>query len=56
MKARQRGQAMAEFLLVAGAMALALFYPYLQGESVATLLLRSLMRVLRARSMLISVL
>jgi hypothetical protein len=56
MSARQQGQAMVEFMVVAGAMALALFYPYLQGESVATLLLRSLMRVLRARSMLISVL
>lgn len=53
---RQRGQAMVEFLVVSGAMALALFYPYLQGESVATLLLRSLMRVLRVRTMLISVL
>jgi hypothetical protein len=56
MSARQRGQAMVEFLLVAASMALALFYPYLHGESVATLLLRSLMRVLRARSLLISVL
>lgn len=56
MSIRQRGQAMVEFLVVSGAMALALFYPYLHGESVATLLLRSLMRVLRARSLLISVL
>ncbi len=56
MSSRQGGQAMAEFLLVAGAMALALFYPYLHGESVATLLLRTLMRVMRARSLLISVL
>lgn len=53
---RQRGQAMAEFLVVAAAIALALFYPYLGGESVATFLLRALMRVLRARSFLISVL
>lgn len=56
MSARQCGQAMVEFLVVAGAMALALFYPYLHGESVATLLLRALMQVLRARSLLISVL
>lgn len=53
---RQAGQAMAEFLLVAGALALALFYPYLQGESVATWLLRALMRCLRARSFLLSIL
>jgi hypothetical protein len=53
---RQRGQAMAEFLVVAAALALALFYPYLHGESVGSLLVRTLMRALRVRSFLISVL
>lgn len=55
-RASQFGQAMAEFLIVAGALAVALFYPYLQGESVATLLLRALMRCLRVRSFLLSIL
>lgn len=50
------GQAMTEFLVIAAALALALLYPYLQGESVATMLLRALMRVLRARSFLVSIL
>lgn len=49
------GQAMAEFLVVTSALAVALFYPYLNGESVATLLLRALMRCLRARSFLLSI-
>lgn len=52
----QRGQAMAEFLVVSSALSLALFYPYLNGESVATLLLRALMRLSRARSFLVSIL
>ena len=52
---RNRGQALTEFLVVTAAMAVALFYPYLQGESVVTLLLRALMRALRARSFLISI-
>lgn len=56
MKARQHGQAMAEFLIVATALVLALFNPYVDGESVATHLLRTLMRVARARSFLVSIL
>ena len=52
---RPFGQAMTEFLVVAVTMSLALFYPYLHGESVVTYLLRALMRVSRARSFLISV-
>lgn len=52
---RFHGQAITEFLVVAVALAVALFYPYLQGESVVTLLLRALMRALRARSFLISI-
>lgn len=45
---------MTEFLVVTASLAAALFYPYVNGESVATLLLRVLMRVMRARSFLIS--
>lgn len=50
------GQSSAEFLAIACALALALFVPYLHGESVATLLLRALMQSLRARSFLLSIL
>jgi hypothetical protein len=53
---RHAGQAMAEFLLVSSALALALFFPYLDGRSVASLLVRALMECLRARSYLISIL
>lgn len=53
---RERGQATTEFLLVGSALALALFYPYLHGESVVTLLVQAAMRVLRARTFLVSVL
>lgn len=56
MTRRQRGQGSSEFLLVCGALALALFYPYVNGESVTTLLLRTLMNVARARSFLVSIL
>lgn len=52
---RSKGQAMAEMLVVSAALATALFLPYAGGESVATLLLRTLMRVLRARSFIVSV-
>jgi hypothetical protein len=52
----QRGQSMTEFLLVSAALLVSLFLPYLHGESVVTLLLRSLMRVARARSFLVSIL
>ncbi len=47
---------MTEFLLVTAALVASLFLPYLEGESVVTLLLRSLMRVARARSLLVSIL
>jgi hypothetical protein len=46
---------MTEVLVVSAALALALFYPYVQGESVVTLLVRAAMRVLRARTFLVSV-
>lgn len=50
------GQSSVEFLVVAAALVMALFVPYLHGESVATLLLRALMRSMQARSFFISVL
>lgn len=50
------GQSSVEFLVVGAAVALALFLPYLHGESVATLLLRALMHSMRARSFLVSIL
>jgi len=50
------GQSSAEFLAIACALALALFVPYLHGDSVATVLLRALMHSMRARSFLLSIL
>lgn len=55
-RGHQGGQATTEFLLVAGAIAVALFYPYLGGESVGSLLLRAVLRSIRARAFLISIL
>jgi hypothetical protein len=46
---------MLEFLLVSAALAVALFLPYLNGRSVAGLLLQALMAGFRARSFLISI-
>lgn len=53
---RQSGQSMSEVLLITAALALALFHPYLHGESVATVLLRALLQVMRARAFLVSIL
>jgi hypothetical protein len=53
---RHAGQAMAEFLLVSSALAVALFFPYLDGRSVASMLGRALMECFRASSYLISIL
>jgi hypothetical protein len=55
MNARQKGQAAVEFLVVSAALAAALFVPYLNGRSVAGLLLHALMECFRARSFLISI-
>jgi hypothetical protein len=52
---RHAGQVMVEFLLVSSALALALFFPYLDGCSVASLLVHALMESFRARSFLISI-
>ena len=53
---RSHGQAMVEFLLISAALAFALFFPYLQGRSVTSLLLHALLESFRARSFLISIL
>lgn len=52
---KQAGQAMVEFLLVGSALAVALFFPYLHGRSVASLLVHVSMEYLRASSYLISI-
>jgi len=54
--ARQVGQAMAEFLLVSASLAIALFFPYLDGRCVASLLVHALMEFFRAGSYLTSIL
>lgn len=51
----QAGQAMVEFLLVSSALAVALFFPYLHGRSVASLLVHASMECFRASSYLISI-
>jgi hypothetical protein len=56
MNAGQQGQAMVEFLLVAAVLTFALFFPYLHGRSVVSLLMQALTAVLRSRSYLISIL
>jgi hypothetical protein len=56
LKECESGQAMAEFLLVTAALVFALFFPYLHGRSVVSLLLHALMECFRARSFLISIL
>ncbi len=53
---RQSGQAIAEFLLLAAALSAALLLPFLQGQSVATLLLSTLGDYLRSQSFLLSIL
>lgn len=52
---RQHGQALVEFMLVGAALAFALFFPYVQGRSVTTLLLQALLECFRARSYLVSI-
>lgn len=52
----RQGQAMAEFLVIVAVLALALFLPYVEGQSVASHLARALMDYLRTRSFLISIL
>ena len=47
---------MAECLLLAAALALALLWPYVDGRSVASLLLETLLSNFRAQAFLISIL
>jgi hypothetical protein len=47
---------MVEFLLVATALVLALFLPYVQGRSVTSMLLHALVEYFHARSYLVSIL
>jgi hypothetical protein len=56
MKHTQAGQVMVETLIVAAALAVALLLPYAHGQSVASLLLESLLDYLRAESYLLSIL
>jgi cadmium resistance protein CadD (predicted permease) len=51
-----RGQAMTEFLLVTAALVFALLTPFVQGKSVAGLLLDALLGSLRAQAYLLSIL
>jgi hypothetical protein len=53
---KRNGQALIEFLLVSAALAVALFFPYLHGRSVVSLLVHASMDCFRARSYLISIL
>jgi hypothetical protein len=54
--ARHSGQAFAEMLLLAAALSAALLLPYIEGQSVATLLLATLTDYLRSQSFLLSIL
>jgi hypothetical protein len=53
---RTTGQAMVEFLVISATVVFALFFPYLQGRCVATLLLHALLESFRAGSYLVSIL
>jgi hypothetical protein len=52
----QSGQVTVEYLVVAGALALALFYPVAQQGSVISILVRALMGYFRSQSFVISIL
>lgn len=53
---RDSGQALVEFLVVTAALAVALFVPFAQGRSVASLLWHALVEHFRAGSFLVSIL
>jgi hypothetical protein len=53
---RQSGQAFAEMLLLGAALSAALLLPFIDGQSVATLLLSTLVDYLRSQSFLLSIL
>lgn len=56
MKCPQAGQVMVEVLLVAAALSVALLLPFVNGRSVAIVLLGALVDYLRAESYLLSIL
>lgn len=56
MRQGQAGQVLAEMLAVAAALSAALLLPFLNGDSVASLLLKVLVDYLRAQSYLLSIL
>jgi hypothetical protein len=57
MKSRQgAGQAMVEYLVVIVALVLALFLPYVEGQSVTVLLARALLDYFRGLSFVLSIL
>lgn len=51
----QRGQALVEYLLASGALAIALFTPWVGGLSPATLLLAALLRAYRNFAFLLAI-
>ena len=52
----ESGQAMGEYLVVCLALALALFTPWIEGTSVASMLARSLVTYMRGLSFITSIL
>jgi hypothetical protein len=52
---RARGQTLIEYLVVCMALAMALFLPYVQGESVTVLLARTLFENFRGTSFVMSI-
>jgi hypothetical protein len=55
-RAAQSGQTCVEYLVVAGALAVALFYPIGQQGPVITILVHALMNYFRSQSFVISIL
>ena len=55
-RVRDRGQALAEYLMVVAALVVALFLPYMGGESIAAVLARALLDHFRGLSFVLSVL
>ena len=56
MISRCRGQGLSEYLLICSALTAALFTPYLGGDSVATLLARTIIEHFRGLAFITSVL
>ena len=55
MKRRVKGQGLCEYLLVCSVLAVALFTPYVAGDSVVTLLVRALVEYFRGLAFITSV-